>query len=229
MTGTLEIQLAAMACFVLGHFVLSSLPVRHGIIGIVGENAFRGLYSVGAVASLVWAGFAYGAAPFEPLWDPPAWARHVTYLCVLAACLFVVIGVTTKNPTSVGGEKFADDPAPASGILTVTRHPFLIGTTLWSIGHLFANGDAASVILFGGILVLSIGGMLHIDHRRRIAMGSAWGPIALSTSVVPFLALVQGRSKLDLKGIGLPRIAGGLAVFAALAYGHTWIAGVPLF
>jgi len=229
MTGTFEALLAATGCFVFGHFVLSSLPVRRGIGGIVGDGPFRGLYSLVMAAGLTWTGFAYGAAPFEPIWDPPPELRHLTYLLVLIACFFVVAGVTTKSPTAVGGEKMVNDPAPLSGILTITRHPFLVGVSLWAFGHLLVNGDLASIILFGGMLLLCLGGMAHIDYRRRDAMGAAWGPVALSTSAFPFLAILQGRAKLDLKGIGLVRVAGALAAFAALAYGHTWIAGVPLF
>ena len=229
MTGTIEALMAAMGCFVFGHFVLSSLAVRRGISRLAGDGPFRGIYSIVVASSLVWAGFAYGAAPFEPVWDPPAGMRHLTYLLLLLASFLVVAGVTTKSPTAAGGEKMVDDPAPLGGILTITRHPFLVGTTLWSIGHLLSNGDIASIILFGGVLILSVGGMAHIDHRRRYTMGAAWGPIALSTSAVPFAAILQGRTKLDFKGIGLARVAGGLAAFAGLAYGHQWIAGIALF
>ena len=229
MTGTIEALLAAAGCFVFGHFILSSLPVRRGLKGVAGEQGFRALYSVVAAASLTWTGFAYGAAPYIHVWEPPDALRHVTYLLVLIASLFVVIGVSTKSPTAVGGERLTDDPQPLGGILTITRHPFLVGVACWAVGHLLANGDLASMILFGGILILALGGMPHIDLRRRASMQAAWGPIALSSSVVPFLAILQGRAKLDLKGIGLVRPIAGLAVFVGLAYGHTWIAGVPLF
>ena len=229
MTGTIEALLAATGCFVFGHFILSSLPVRRGIQGAIGEGGFRILYSLAAAASLTWAGFAFGAAPYVPVWEPPEATRHATYLLVLLGCLFLVIGVTTKSPTAVGGERAADDPQPLGGILTVSRHPFLFGVSCWAVGHLLANGDLAAIILFGGLLVLAVGGMIHIDHRRRATMQAAWGPIALSTSVVPFLAILQGRTRLDLKGIGFIRPVAAVAVFIGLAYGHVWIAGVALF
>ncbi len=229
MTGTFEALLAATACFVFGHFVLSSLSVRRGIARAVGDGPFRALYSLFAAASLTWTGFAYGAAPFVPIWEPPDGMRHLAYLLVLIACFLVVTGITTKSPTAVGGERMADDPAPLGGILTVTRHPFLVGVGLWAVSHLLVNGDLASIILFSGLLFLCVGGIAHIDYRRRDAMGAAWGPVALSTSAIPFLAVLQGRTALDLKGIGLARVAAALGVYAGLAYGHPWIAGVPLF
>lgn len=36
---------------------------------------------------------------------------------------------------------------------TKLRHPQLTGFSLWAIAHLLVNGDAASFVLFGGLLV----------------------------------------------------------------------------
>src|SRR3546814_13569424 len=74
--------------------------------------------------------------------------------------------------------------------------------------------------------VLAIGGMLHIDHRRREILGSSWGPVALTTSAVPFLAATQGRSRIDWAGIGLWRVAGGLALYLVLLLAHEPTVGV---
>ncbi|VAW17651.1 hypothetical protein MNBD_ALPHA12-2327, partial [hydrothermal vent metagenome] len=41
-------------------------------------------------------------------------------------------------------------------IRVLVKHPMLWGTFFWSAGHLMANGDLASVILFGSFLVYSI-------------------------------------------------------------------------
>ena len=38
---------------------------------------------------------------------------------------------------------------PAGHIKHAIRHPMLIGTILWAAGHLLANGDLASLFLFG--------------------------------------------------------------------------------
>ena len=80
----------------------------------------------------------------------------------------------------------------------------------------------------GGILVLGLGGMAHIDQRREAGLGSAWGPIKLTTSVVPFGAILSGRCKLDWAGIGCWRPAGALVLYAAIMNAHAWIIGVPV-
>ena len=228
MTGTLESLIAATAFFVVGHFLLSSIPVRTGIIKAIGATGFQAGYGVLMLGGLVWMTMAYGDAPYEPVWTPPDWARHVTYILTLIGLVLAVVGLATRSPTSVGGEKMATDPQPVRGIVTVTRHPFLVGVALWALGHLLVNDSVADMILFGGLLILCIGGPLHIDSRRKAAMGAAWAPIALTTSIVPFWAVLQGRSKVDWSGIGLPRVAAGLAVYVGLAYAHPYLFGVQI-
>ena len=119
-------------------------------------------------------------------------------------------------------------PGRPAGILSVTRHPFLWGTGLWALAHLAVNGDAASILLMAGIALLSFGGMWHIDRRRAAALGSAWGPVALTTSVIPFAAILDKRTRLDGAGIGWWRPALGLLLYAVLLLSHGWLLGVPV-
>ena len=227
MIGTSEAMLLAVAVFVGGHFFLSSVPVRTPIIKALGENGFRLLYTALAIAAMVWVVRAYGAAPFVPIWEPGPGLGHTPLIVMPFACILIVAGLSTPNITMVAGERHAEQPHPAPGIMTITRHPFLWGVGLWALAHLLANGDEASMALFGGMAVLAFGGMLHIDSRRRASLGSAWGPVALTTSVLPFLAVVQGRTKIDWAGIGIARALGGLAVYVALMATHGWVIGVP--
>ena len=111
------------------------------------------------------------------------------------------------------------------GMLRVTRHPFLWGTALWAASHLLVNGDAASMVLMGGVLVLSLGGMRHIDQRRE-ALGGNWGPVKLTTSALPFAALASGRTTMDWRGIGWWRPLLALVLYGALLHGHAWLIGV---
>ena len=226
MIGSSEALLFAMVIFVGSHFFLSSLAVREGLINLISENGFRLLYSLVAVASLAWVITAYRTAPVVVLWPDPPQLRYLPIALMPFACILVVAGVTTSNVTMFAGERYADGPRPVWGIVTVTRHPALWGIALWSVVHLLANGDLSSVILFGGLAVLSFGGMAHIDQRRRATLGSAWGPVALTTSVTPFVAALQGRTKIDWAGIGAWRVLGGIALYLALILTHIWAIGV---
>ena len=228
MTGTIAILGLAVACFVGGHFLLSSLPVRGFLVRMLGELGFRAIYSAAAMAALIWVVAAYRAAPREVLWVADTGLRLIPMIVMPIACILTVAAFSTRSVTLTGGEAVADSPDAVSGIITVTRHPFLWAVVLWSAGHIAANGDRASVILFAGMAVLALGGMLHIDHRRQVALGALWGPIAMTTSIIPFLAAIQGRGSIDWPGIGWLRPIGGIVLFAALVAAHGWFTGVAL-
>lgn len=216
------------AAFVGGHFLMSH-PLRAALLRPLGEGGFRAVYSAAAGASLVWMVHAHATAPFVPLWGDPLWARHLLMPVMLVATLFFVLGMTTPNPGIVGAERAPMDYAGGLGIHAVTRHPGLWGFALWALGHLLANGDLATVILTGGIATLAFGGMAGIDARKRAAFPEAYGAFVARTSTLPFVALAQGRARLDWAKIGLWRPALALAVFFVLLFGHGWIIGRSAF
>ena len=110
------------------------------------------------------------------------------------------------------------------GIQTITRHPANWGVALWAGAHLFPNGDLASVLFFGGLLALAILGSLHIDHRRSRSHPEQWAGFARQTSFVPLAAVIRGRCRLDLPGIGWRSLV-GLAAFGLALWGHAWMMG----
>lgn len=230
MTDSLMTLLLAVAVFVGSHFALTGDGIRRALVARLGEGGFGAAFSAVAVISLVWVVMSYGAARMDNilLWPHVPALNMVPVVVMPFALVLIVCAVTTRSPTAAGGEALASDPRPQQGIVTVTRHPMLVGVTLACFAHMVPNGDAASVILFGGLAVLSLGGIAHIDQRRRRSLGAKWGPIALTTGVVPFLAAIQGRTRIDWSGIGIWRVVLGLALYVVLIYAHGWFTGVPL-
>jgi uncharacterized membrane protein len=227
MTGSLSALFLATLCFVGAHFLLAWPPVRTRLVAASGEKAFQSIYSLVSVLLLAWTVMAFRQSPSVGWWDFGFAGRAVAVALMPIAAILVVVGLTTPNPTAVGGERLSDPNRAVRGIVTITRHPFLWGVALWALVHLAANGDAASTILFAGMLVLALGGTAAIDHKRALRMGDAWRAIAAKSSVVPFAAAAAGRVKVDWKGIGWWRPAAGLLLYVVLLYGHQWFAGVP--
>lgn len=226
MTGGLDILFAATVAFVGGHFLLSSAPVRATLVRQFGEKIFLTYYSVVMTALFVWTLFAYGDAPEEILWDSIPLLAWVPVVVMPVALFFAVCGLTTPNPTMAGSDALTAGRDPTQGIMRITRHPFLTGAALWALAHLLANGDTASLILFGGLLILSVGGMWHIDKKKEAQHGADWGPVLLTTSAVPFLALAQKRATFDWPGIGWWRVAFSVVIYAALLWAHPIIFGI---
>jgi uncharacterized membrane protein len=219
----------AGAVFVGIHLCISGTRLRDRLVAAIGEQPYLGLFSLLSAASLTGLIFAYRGAPRAALWDTPAWLRGPAVVVMLLAVALVVIGLTTPSPTATGGTGALEREDAARGILRVTRHPFLCGVALWAALHLLVNGDSASLVLFGALLVLAIIGPSSIDGKRQRAFGARWQRFAAATSVLPFAAIAAGRNQLRLGEIGLWRAGLALAAYTALMLFHGRLFGVPVW
>ena len=97
---------------------------------------------------LIGYGFArYRAAGMIDVWYPPRWLRHVNNLLLWPA--FVCIAAAY-----IPGD-----------IKRVLKHPMLVGIKLWAFGHLLANGDLGSIILFGSFLAWAVYDRITLKYR----------------------------------------------------------------
>src|SRR5215831_2885693 len=175
--------IAASAFFLLIHFGVSGTKLRDTLVARLGDGPYRGAFALASLLGLVWMGYAYRYAPTIPLWGLVLGFRPAAYVLVLIALVFVVVGLATPSPTRVGMEsKLAQGPDIARGMVRITRHPFLWGVALWALVHLIVNGDLASLIFFGSLLVVALGGTAAIDAKRRRNFGEQWIRFANVTS-----------------------------------------------
>lgn len=223
--GMIQLIVAALL-FVAIHLFVSGTSLRDRFVAGIGEKGFQGAFSLASLALLIWMIRAYAAAPFVAVWGPNNWFRPIAMLTMILAFEFVVIGLTTPSPTAAGGEGQLDAEAPATGILRITRHPFLWGVLIWSATHLVVNGDAASIVFFGTFGLISITGPISIDAKRRRRFGAKWQRFEEMTSNVPFAAIVSGRNSLRLSEIGWWRPLAGFVAFTVLLLSHRWLFGV---
>lgn len=205
--------LAATIVFLATHFITST-PLRPLLANAMGEWPYRGAYSLVALVTLVWMGWAYANAPRELLWTP---VREIPYLVMPVAFVLIACGYF-RNPTMVGAEKLLKSEDPARGMIRITRHPIMWGIMLWAASHIVARGDLKAVIFFGGLLALAGIGTLLMDSRKK--SNPDWERFAAVTSNLPFLAVVQGRNRVRWGEIGWKRPAIGLAAFFLVLLVH---------
>ena len=170
--------------------------------------------------------FGHATAPFTPVWTPPAWTYWLPLIVMPFALILVVGAFSQPNPTVAfqADALRAEDPAP--GMLTVTRHPILWGAALFCLAHIPPNGDLASLMLFGPVLLLALGGTIAIDRRYARTYGAAWDRYARLTSNLPLLALITRRTHFSWREVGvLPPLA-ALAAFLVLLWLHDKVIGV---
>jgi uncharacterized membrane protein len=149
----MNIMIAGLVMF-LG---LHSLPMfgsaRDAIRLRLGNNAYRGGFSLISAVGLGLIIWGKSLAPLEVLWSPPPIGRSLTqWLMPLALVLFVAGNFRGH-------------------IRARLRHPMLIGALIWSVCHLLANGDRASTWLFGSFATWAL-----------LDLISAWrrGPVGIS-------------------------------------------------
>jgi uncharacterized membrane protein len=118
-----------------------------------------------------------------------------------------------------------DKPEPTRGVLRITRHPVMWGVGLWAAIHILANGDLASLLFFGGLLLTALGGAWHLDQRMAATEGVRWQRFAADTSFTPFVALLTGRQPWAWAEWWRPA-AWGLGAFVLLFFLHVHLFGV---
>jgi uncharacterized membrane protein len=219
--------LLAAALFLATHYIAST-PLRAKLAAALG-NAYLGLYTLVAFATLGYMIWAYYRAPFFNLWYAAA-LRYVPLIIMPFALLLAVCGLLTRNPTLVGQERLLKAGEPARGILRVTRHPLMWGFALWAASHIMARGDAAGIIFFGTFLLLALSGTVLIDRRKAAALGDDWRRYAAVTSNIPFAAIAAGRNRFKPGEIGWLKPAVALAFYGLLLWQHANLfGGHPLF
>lgn len=130
---------------------------RSRFIAQRGLNAWKGLYSIVSAVGLVLIIVGYAQARQAPtvLWAPIPGAPHMAALLTLIA--FVLLAAAY---------------VPNNAIKAAAGHPMLLGTKVWALAHLLANGTLADVLLFGGFLLWAALAFRAARQRDRQAASS---------------------------------------------------------
>ena len=218
LTGEVGHLILSVAVFIGAHSLSNWKPLRGPIEAKYGRVAFYGGYSVVSTVLLVWVVAAALDSPTVSVWEQQPWMRWVPPVLMPAACLLWVLGMTQRNPFSIGlGGKGYDPARP--GVVRLTRHPIIWGLGLWAGAHIVPNGHLAGLVLFVPLLLLCLVGPPILDAKRRKSLGEEeWRRLAGGAR--PFDA---GRLLAEL---GWLRIAGGLALYPALLWLHPLVIGL---
>jgi len=180
------------------HLIISSEFVRPRLISIVGEQPFRGIYSLVAFATFIplIVVFARHKHSGPLLWnlrdvEPVRW---LAWILMLAAFIFLVAGLTNPSPAVVSISA-PRAPRPPRAMLKITRHPSFIAFTLFGLAHMLMNGWLGDVIFFGSFPALGILGGIHQDQRKIRELGETYREFLAETSFFTGAAIASGRQR----------------------------------
>ena len=144
------------------HSVRIAAPgFRQAQIDARGLNAWKGVYSLAAIAGFIVLVWGYGLARLDPVvfWVAPGWMSHVVALLMIPVMILLVAS-----------------QVPAGRIKAAVKHPMLLAVKIWALAHLLVNGDLASFLLFGGFLAWAV--VDRISEKKRLRAGISSNPVA---------------------------------------------------
>ena len=123
---------------------------RNQTLARIGEKPFKGVYALLSIVGFVLLVWGYGQARQQGvmLWTPPVATRHLASLLTLIAFILLAAAYI-----------------PGNQIKAKLHHPMVLGTKVWALAHLLANGSLADAVLFGSFLAWSVA--LFAASRRR--------------------------------------------------------------
>ena len=145
------------------------------------------LFGIGSVLTLVLMVIGWQMADRTSVYDPPDWGFGANL--ALSFLAFLLLGVFLFR----------------GRVRQILRLPLAMGVIVWATGHLLANGDRASIILFGGLLVY---GAVHL-----------------------VAGLMQGfRPSSEVRqGHDVIAVFVGVALYGVMVQMHQYVIGVALF
>ena len=208
--------------FASSHMLLSSHAIRARLVARLGDMKFQALYSIVALvffAPLLFYYFTHlHSGPL--LWSVPD-SGAIEFVLVLAnvvGFVLAVAGVMTPSPASLTGTA-SDQP---TGVHRITRHAVFMGTGIWALAHLVANGFASDVAFYGGIVLFVLVGSWHQDRRKLAGGDPQFERFHAATAFIPFTGRDAIRGLMEL-----PPLAAVIGVVIALVarYLHPSIGG----
>jgi uncharacterized membrane protein len=144
------------------HLVPTQRELRAGFVARFGETPYRIAFSVISAIGLALIVIGYGklqglASKNPELWSPPVWSRHLAFVLMVPSLVLLAAAYIPSR------------------IRALVGHPMLTAVKIWAFAHLLANGDLASLVLFGSFLSYAVFDRISVK-RREAAAGPRPGP-----------------------------------------------------
>jgi len=157
------------------------------------------------------------------LWQVQGVTGVKTLVWILSAISFFFLYPATFNLLEIAAIQKPQVHLYETGILRVTRHPQMVGQVIWCIAHTLWLGTSFTLLTSLGLIAHHLFAVWHGDRRLEDRYGEAFLKVKERTSVIPFLAIIDGRQSLKWQEFLRPAYLGVTGFILLLWWGHPWL------
>lgn len=154
------------------------------------------------------------------LWQVQGTLGIKTIVWILSAISFVFLYPATFNLLEIAAIQKPQVHLYESGIIRITRHPQMVGQVIWCIAHTLWIGTTFTLLTSAGLILHHLFAVWHGDRRLLVRYGEAFEALKARTSVIPFLAIFQGRQTLKWDEFLRPAYLGIISFVLLLWWAH---------
>lgn len=216
-------MLGLLLGFAVAHSGLASLRTRGE--AIIGARLYRVLFALVSIPLAVILVVYFFNHRYDGLllWQVQGVTGVKTLVWVLSAISFFFLYPATFNLLEIAAIQKPQVHLYETGILRVTRHPQMVGQVIWCIAHTLWLGTSFTLLTSLGLIAHHLFAVWHGDRRLEDRYGEAFLKIKERTSVVPFLAIIDGRQSLNWQEFLRPAYLGVTGFILLLWWGHPWL------
>lgn len=157
------------------------------------------------------------------LWQLQGQPGVFSLVWTLSAISFLFLYPATFNLLEIAAVEKPQVHLYETGIIRITRHPQMVGQVIWCIAHTLWLGTSFTLLTSLGLIAHHLFAVWHGDRRLESRYGRAFIEAKQRTSVIPFLAIFQGRQTLKLQEFLRPAYVGVAAFTYLLWWAHPWL------
>jgi len=217
------IMLGLLLGFAVAHSGLASLRMRGE--AIIGARLYRVLFALVSIPLAVILVVYFFNHRYDGLllWQVQGVTGVKTLVWILSAISFFFLYPATFNLLEIAAIQKPQVHLYETGILRVTRHPQMVGQVIWCIAHTLWLGTSFTLLTSLGLIAHHLFAVWHGDRRLENRYGEAFLKVKERTSVIPFLAIIDGRQSLKWQEFLRPAYLGVTGFILLLWWAHPWL------
>lgn len=157
------------------------------------------------------------------LWQVQGITGIKSLVWILSAISFLFLYPATFNLLEIAAIQKPEIHLYETGIIRITRHPQMVGQVIWCIAHTLWLGTSFTLVTSFGLIAHHLFAVWHGDRRWQQKYGETFAKLKARTSVIPFLAIIDGRQTLKWQEFLRPAYLGVAAFVWLVWWAHPWL------